>query len=315
LNAGLRIDSTATVNFEIESGQTKVRGQSGTDATVAHFELAGIAGELRRPGRTGAAAEVSIERMTLDNAPGLLAIAAAMLPAATQLDVAIEDFRLANRLVDQSVGALDAEIAHRDGAVEFSFESRAQSPHQIVVQGNCAYTPAGRCDAEFTLATSQLADLIGNMRLPPEWPAEVLHASGNVSWPGEVRAEFARTLDGRFEIETRSDDPGHQLFATATLDDGDIRLTNVQGTGPEADQVFRGHGRVGLLARDYDLTVDYEQISLASAAVPTPARARLSRAWSLLRGSVARRGWTEPPETRRVQWHGYWDADADNPGP
>ena len=81
----------------------------------------------------------------------------------------------------------------------------------------------------------------------------------------------------------------------------------MQGTGPEPDQVFRGNGRVGLLARDYDVTVDYERVSLAATAVPSPARARLARAWSALRGSVARRGWTEAPETRRVQWHGNWD--------
>ena len=101
----------------------------------------------------------------------------------------------------------------------------------------------------------------------------------------------------------------HQLTASATLPDGQIVLANVQGTGPEADQVFRGNGRVGLLARDYDLTVDYERVSLAATAVPSPARARLARAWNALRGSVARRGWTEAPETRRVQWHGTWDEE------
>ena len=77
-----------------------------------------------------------------------------------------------------------------------------------------------------------------------------------------------------------------------------------------ADQVFRGSGRLGLDSRDYDLTIDYERIAAAAAAVPTPARARLTRAWNALRGSAARRGWTEaPPEARRVQWHGYWDGE------
>jgi hypothetical protein len=97
--------------------------------------------------------------------------------------------------------------------------------------------------------------------------------------------------------------------ANATLADGQIRLANVQGTGPAADQVFRGEGRVGLVARDYDLTVDYERTTLAAAAVPTPARARLARVWNAVRGSAAKRGWTEPPESRRVQWHGYWDSE------
>jgi hypothetical protein len=88
---------------------------------------------------------------------------------------------------------------------------------------------------------------------------------------------------------------------------GQIVLTDVQGTGPEPDQVFRGQGRIGLLARDYDLTVDYERVALAATAMPSPARARLSRAWNAMRGSVARRGWTDPPEARRVQWHGTWE--------
>ena len=60
-----------------------------------------------------------------------------------------------------------------------------------------------------------------------------------------------------------------------------------------------------------DVTVDYERVSLAATAVPSPARAGITRAWSALRGSAARRGWTEealPP--RRVQWHGNWTKDA-----
>jgi hypothetical protein len=98
------------------------------------------------------------------------------------------------------------------------------------------------------------------------------------------------------------------MVANASVAGGQIQLANVQGTGPEADQLFRGSGRVGLTARDYDFTVDYERVSLAAGAMPTPARARLARAWTALRGSAARRGWTEVPETRRVQWHGTWDA-------
>jgi hypothetical protein len=114
---------------------------------------------------------------------------------------------------------------------------------------------------------------------------------------------------GNFELETQGADSTHQLMASATLADGQIELANVQGTGPGPEQVFRGGGRVGLLARTYDLTIDYEQVSLAASAVPTPARARLARAWTALRGSAARRGWTEATPARRVQWHGSWDGD------
>src|SRR6185295_12228292 len=102
-------------------------------------------------------------------------------------------------------------------------------------------------------------------------------------------------------------DTNHQMATTATLADGQIELANVQGTGPEADQVFRGSGRVGLIAREYDLAVDFEHVSLAATAMPSPARARLARAWTVLRGSAARRGWTPEPEVRRVQWHGTWN--------
>jgi hypothetical protein len=105
------------------------------------------------------------------------------------------------------------------------------------------------------------------------------------------------------------------MVANATLADGEIELANVHGAGPDPTLVFRGSGRMGLVAQDYDLTVDYEPLALAAVAVPTPARARLSRAWNTLRGTAARQGWAEAPETRRVQWHGYWGTSvADAPG-
>jgi hypothetical protein len=136
-----------------------------------------------------------------------------------------------------------------------------------------------------------------------------LHANGEISWPADSQGDLTRLLAGRFDFETQGKDASHQMLATATIADGQIELTNLQGSGPESDQLFRGSGRVGLIARDYDLTVDYERVSLAASAVPTQARARLARALTALRGSVARRGWTEVPEARRVQWHGNWDPE------
>ena len=105
------------------------------------------------------------------------------------------------------------------------------------------------------------------------------------------------------------------MAAGATLSAGQIELSKVQGTGPAPDEIFSGTGRISLLARTYDVTVDYERVSLPASAVPSPARAGFARAWSALRGSAARRGWTEeaiPP--RHVQWHGNWAADIPDAG-
>ena len=192
----------------------------------------------------------------------------------------------------------------RDEAVEFTVESAKAAPHELSGRGRCA---AGeRCQMAFSVETPQLPVLLGDTRLPSEWPAQALRASGELAWSADD-ADLVHALTGKFELETQGADAGHQLMASAVLANGQIALENVQGTGPEADQVFHGNGRVGLLARTYDLTIDYEQVSLAASAVPTPARVRLSRAWSSLRGSVARKGWTETAPARRVQWHGSWD--------
>ncbi len=304
LSAELRIEDSAIREFEIASGRSKVTGEVRPDVLNARFDFAGVSGELRRPRADGATPTVKIERLTLEDAPALLAVSGAVLPASGNLEITVVELQHANK----GFGELEAHVTRGATGVEFSFESRAQSPHMISVQGTCPETQAGQCNAEFTVATSQLASLV-NAKLPPEWPTASLRASGRISWPGEMRGEPARALRGRFELETRGADPNHQLLANASLEDGDIRLTNVQGAGPVSDQVFHGEGRIGLLARDYDVTFEYEEVSLASAAMPTPARAPLSRAWSVLRGSVARQGWAEPPETRRVQWHGYWDSE------
>ena len=152
----------------------------------------------------------------------------------------------------------------------------------------------------------QLPALLAGAQLPTEWPTRALRASGKLAWPADTD-ELVRALTGNFELEAQGAGSEHQLIASASLADGHIDLANVQGTGPAADQVFRGSGRVALLARTYDVTVDYEQVSLAASAMPTPARMRLSRAWTSLRGSVARQGWAETAPSRRVQWHGSWD--------
>jgi len=233
----------------------------------------------------------------------VLAMAGALLPADAGLALNIGDLRQAER----SLGALQATITRRAAGLEFSFESKADSPTRLNAQGTCVAAD-GRCHAEFRADTADLAALLNGTQLPAEWPAQSLHAAGELSWPLEGNSDFTRSLAGRFDLETQGADSNHQLVANATLTDGQIELANVQGTGPAPTDVFRGAGRVGLLARDYDLTVDYEQVSIAATAVPTPARARLARAWSALRGSVARRGWTDAPESRRVQWHGNWDS-------
>jgi hypothetical protein len=159
----------------------------------------------------------------------------------------------------------------------------------------------------FTADTQQLAALMRGVQLPAEWPTESLHANGELTWPVDsLGGDLTRALAGRFDLETQGRDSDHQLMANATLADGRIELVNIQGTGPAADQIFRGSGRVALDAREYDLTIDYEQVSLAASAMPTSARTRLARAWASLRGSAARRGWAEPSEARRMQWHGTW---------
>ena len=159
----------------------------------------------------------------------------------------------------------------------------------------------GRAQARTRAAASSspptrehLAALLRGVELPAEWPTETLRAAGELAWPADSQGDLTRVLAGQFDLETAGTrQQSSARLASATLADGQIELANVQGTGPEADQVFRGSGRVALLAREYDLTVDYEQVSLAASAVPTPARARLARAWTALRGSAARRGWAE----------------------
>jgi hypothetical protein len=288
--------------FEIDGERLKVRGQVDGKVTAAHFEVQGVAGDLRRAANTDP--QLEVDSLELKRAPALLAVAGALLPANGELALTIGQLRYSER----SLGALHAAITRRDDAIEFSLESPQAALHQLTAQGRCS---GDACRAQFTADTAHLAALLRGVQLPPEWPMETLHAAGELDWPVQAD-DMIRALTGRFDLETEGGDSNHQLVANASLADGQIRLDNVQGSGPAADQMFRGSGRVSLVARNYDLTVDYEQVVLAAAAVPTPARAPLTRAWNALRGSAAKRGLTTVPETRRVQWHGTWESgDAD----
>lgn len=300
----LRVDARGIHNFEIDSGRVlSVQGAVENGIVSARFDVHGVKGNLRDAGNSSEP-NVQIDRLDMKRSTSVLAAAAAMLPENGELGLGIEDLRHAGR----SLGAVQATLARSDSGVQFSLESAQAAPHQLVARGQCGEADT-RCRLEFTASTDHLAALLRDMKLPAEWPAETLHATGELSWPADLRGELTPVLAGKFDLETQGRDSSHQLIATATLADGQIALANVQGTGPEADQVFRGSGRVALLDRQYDLTVDYERVSLAASAVPTPARARVARAWTALRGQVARRGWAEAPEARRVQWHGTWDAE------
>jgi hypothetical protein len=297
VNARLRVDAGGVREFSIDGRDLAVDGKTEQGAITASFRIQGVEGELTRAAR--ADPEVRIAKLDAKRAPGVFAVAGAMLPANGDVALEIADVRLG----ENTLGALRASFVRRDGGLRFRVDSADGAPHQISFDGSCV---DGACRASFVADTAQLATLVQAVRLPAEWPRESLHAKGEIHWP-HAGAELPRSLTGRFDFEAQGADGSHVLTADATLADGQIQLANVQGAGPGPDQVFRGSGRVGLLERDYDLTVDYEKLSLAATAVPTPARARLARAWSVLRGSAARRGWTEAPESRRVQWHGYWD--------
>jgi len=303
VSAQLRVDANGIHDFVVDGRDLSIRGLVENGITTARFDVQGVKGELRRAENSDDP-RLKFERLELKRAPVVLAVAGALLPARGELPMTVDDLRYAGL----SLGGLQARLTRRDTGVEFSLESAASAPHQLVARGLCASADT-RCRVDFTADTRNLAALLGDVRLPAEWPTESLRAAGELTWPADSQGDLTRMLAGRFDLETAGNDGNHQMSAVATLADGQIELANVQGTGPEADQLFRGSGRVALLDREYDVTVDYEQVSLAASAVPTPARARLARAWTVLRGSAARRGWAEPADSRRVQWHGTWEAE------
>ncbi|MBC8027662.1 MAG: hypothetical protein H7Y89_16835, partial [Steroidobacteraceae bacterium] len=272
VNARLRVDAGGVREFSIDGRDLSLDGKAYQGAITATFKIQGVEGEITRAAR--ADPELRIARLDAKRAPGVFAVASAMLPANGDVALDIADVRFG----DNTLGALRASFVRRDGDLRFRLESADSAPHQFSLDGGCV---DGVCRASFVADTTQLATLMQEVRLPAEWPRESLHAKGEVHWPHDPAAEFPRSLAGQFDFEAQGADGGHVLTADATLADGQIQLANVQGAGPGPDQVFRGSGRVGLLARDYDLTVDYEKLSLA-ATVPTPARARLARAWSVL---------------------------------
>ena len=276
VDAALVVSRDGVREFSVASGRAlDIRGQVLAGVTSAHFEVQGVSGELRRSARSASESQLTMKQLDLARAPQVLAAAGALLPGETELVVNIDEARYGAR----NLGALQATIAQQEDGVGFSLESAATAMHQIKARGECP--SEGRCRAEFSAATAHLAALLADAQLPAEWPATSLNATRYRSiGQSTPHGDFARSLAGKFEIQTAGADDDHQLMASGTLADGQIVLADLQGTGPEPDQVFRGNGRIGLTARDYDFTVDYERVSLAATAVPSPARARLARAWN-----------------------------------
>jgi hypothetical protein len=300
VSAELALGPDGVHDFVVEGRSLEVHGQVRAGVTSARFEVQGVVGSLRRAASEPAPPEITLDVLDMKRAPAVLAAAGALMPIDGEVNLTVADLRTG----DNSLGALRAALARHDAGLRFSLESGV-SEHRLSARGECL--GEGRCRVEFSADTPNLAALLRGAQLPSDWPLNTLHVAGSLDWPAAAGTDIARTLSGTFDLATQGADREHQLTAVATVVDGQILLTDLQGTGPAPDQVFRGNGRIGLVARDYDVTVDYERVALAATAVPSPARARLARAWNAVRGSVVRRGWSEAPETKRVQWHGTWD--------
>jgi uncharacterized protein YhdP len=302
LTAELTLGPDGVREFAVDSPHgLAVRGQVRGGGIDAHFDVQGVSGDVRRAVANGAQPEVTIDALDIRRAPAVLAAAGALLPADSELALKLAEVRAG----EVSLGPLQASLARRGSVLAFSMASAAAAPHQLSAHGDCGAD--GYCRSEFSADTAQLAALLGGASLPPEWPAAGLQAAGSLDWPMAAAADFANSVTGHFDLATQGTDREHQLSAHANIADGQMLITDLQGTGPAADQVFRGTARVNLVARDYDVTLDYERVALAATAVPSTARARLARAWNAVRSPVVRRGWTDAPETRRMQWHGSWD--------
>lgn len=300
LRAELLVDAEGLREFEVTSGRDSIVGRVEGGATHARFQLRGVAGEFTDGGDD--ASRLELARVELRQVPPVLAITGSLLPEDEALAVEIDDLRHEG----QGLGTLGARLARRGETLEFAVDTPDDASHRFTGRGKCALGD-GRCDVDFEFGTRDLGGLIAVSRLPAEWPTRSLRAAGELSWPLTARADLTRQLAGRFEFEMRGADDAHQLVANATIADGQVVLSDLVGTGPELDQVFRGDGRVGLQARTYDIAVDYERLAIAATPMPSPARAGIARAWSALRGSAAKRGWTDTDPPRRVEWHGSWD--------
>ena len=269
--------------------------------TTARFDVQGVTGELRRADECGRAAICNSSASSSSVRPRCSPWPGALLPAQGELPLTVDDLRYAGR----SLGALQASAhaARRRRRILARVRGDgAASAHRARAVRQCGRALPRRVHRRHAQSRGAAARCAPAARNGP--PKRCTRPASS-TWPADSQGDLTRALAGRFDLETQGSNGNHQLTAVATLADGQIQLANVQGTGPAADQVFRGSGRVGLVARDYDLTVDYEQVSLAATAVPTPARARLARAWNAAaRFGGAPRLDRSPPDSRRVQWHG-----------
>ena len=239
VNAQLRVDVDGIQDFSSRvAAIVKIRGAFENGVTTARFEVQGVTGELRRDGQCVAARFASSDSTSSARRRCSRWPRPCCRPTANSR-VNIDDLRHG----DRSLGARAGDAcASRDAGVEFSLESTQSAPHQMTAQGRArAMRAAG---LEFTADTDHLAALLRGIA-----------AAGGMAHRDAARGRrtvLARRMSrrsgaragGQFDLETQGRDSSHQLLASATLADGQIALANVQGTGPAADQVFRGSGRV-----------------------------------------------------------------------
>ena len=195
VKAELGIAREGVHDFLVDGRAFEIRGQVLAGVTTAHFDVQGVSGELRRSSNDGDESELRLEaaaaRARAAGAGRGGGIAAGQGPGSA---VTVGEARYATR----SLGALEATISRDADGVAFSLESADSSIHAYPSRANA---PAGdRCRADFTAATTHLAALLRDVRLPAEWPTQRCMPRARSSGPSTYRV----TLRARWAAVSRS---------------------------------------------------------------------------------------------------------------
>lgn len=250
-------------------GSARLRLAGSPESTTVELQGEALAGELRQLHADAAPLQLRFARLALPADGSLAALADAFMPARNSFELQVAELQRGTRPLGELTARFEADD---EGALVGRDLLLRRGARRLQASGRCDHATL-TCNAEFTLADADLAELQRDLGWSASLRGSEVGARGRLAWSMQPAAGFAASLQGEVELSARLEGRIPVL-----LEDGPDRRA-VMPADASPDELAQGQAGEGQdeLPPSWSLlapliaTVAGQRAALATPAAPSPA--------------------------------------------
>ncbi|MCP5339476.1 MAG: hypothetical protein H7A16_04740 [Sinobacteraceae bacterium] len=180
-------------------GSARLRLAGSPESTTVELQGEALAGELRQLHADAAPLQLRFARLVLPVDGSLAALAEAFMPARNSLELQVAELRRGTRPLGELTARFEAD---GEGTLLGHDLLLRRGARRLQASGRCEHA-ALSCNAEFTLADADLAELQRDLGWSASLRGSEVAARGRLAWSMQPAAGFAASLQGEVELSAR----------------------------------------------------------------------------------------------------------------